>query len=109
MDPLAMLRRYRERIDHVHVKDIHADGSWARPRTAGSISAPLFVLADTGYHGWIVLEDDSDNAHRHPDTARPCNGAFVRVMLLSLVDGGCASREPDPGRTAASEQFDGSS
>jgi inosose dehydratase len=82
MDPLEVVKTYRERVDHVHIKDFAADGSWAETG-AGLIDIPAVVayLADTGYQGWITMEDESPEAEHDPDTAVGRNGAYVRTVL----------------------------
>jgi inosose dehydratase len=82
MDPLEIVRTYRERVDHLHIKDFAADGSWAATG-AGVIDIPAVVayLAETGYRGWITMEDESPEAERDPDTAVRGNGEYVRTVL----------------------------
>jgi inosose dehydratase len=86
MDPLEVVRRYRDRVDHVHVKDMHADGSWARTGE-GIIDIPAVTrfLADTDFAGWIVLEDESPEAEADPDRAVIRNGAYVRNVLEAVI------------------------
>jgi inosose dehydratase len=86
MDPLDVLRTYRERVDHIHLKDVDAAGNWA-VTGAGTIDFPGIVtyLRDTGFAGWIVLEDESPDAERDPDAAVAGNGRYVRDVLAPLV------------------------
>jgi len=86
MDPLEVVRRHRDRVDHVHVKDMHADGSWARTGE-GIIDIPAVAkfLADTDFAGWIVLEDESPEAEVNPDLAVTRNGAYVRDALEPVI------------------------
>ena len=39
------------------------------------------LLADTGYTGWIVVEDESPTAEDDPMSAADANGAFVDDLL----------------------------
>lgn len=82
MEPLDVLTAYRERVDHIHYKDIAADGSWA-PTGAGVIdfTGVTEYLAGTGYDGWIVMEDESPQAEVDPDGAVARNGEFARGLL----------------------------
>lgn len=76
-DPLACLRRWRERIDHVHLKDVRVevlarakrerrtdfDLWWVDvcvPFGAGDVELEPFVadLVAGGYDGWLVVEQD---------------------------------------------------
>ncbi len=86
MDPLDVLRTYRERVDHIHLKDIDEAGHWAVTGT-GTIDFPRIVtyLRDTDFSGWIVLEDESPKAESDPDTAVAGNGQYVREVLAPLV------------------------
>jgi len=77
-DPVAALREFGPRVNHVHLKDasrdvvaaIVADGDpveavWTReafPRLGAGdvdIDAVLAVLRDTGWSGWLVVEQDT--------------------------------------------------
>lgn len=86
MDPLEVIRRHRNRIDHVHFKDIDRVGAWA-PTGAGRIDFPGIVahLRDTGYTGWIVFEDESADAERDPDQGARRNGAYAREVLAPIL------------------------
>jgi inosose dehydratase len=86
MDPLETVKRYRERIDHIHFKDIHGDGSWAATGN-GRIDFPSIVsyLARTDFEGWIVFEDESGEARQDPDAATRRNGQYVRDILLPVL------------------------
>jgi inosose dehydratase len=89
MDPLETIKRYRSRVDHVHFKDIHEDGSWA-PTGEGRLDFPGIVayLNETGYRGWVIFEDESESAERDPDTATRRNGTYVADALSPLLAGG---------------------
>ena len=82
MDPLEVVRTYRRRVDHVHIKDMHADGTWA-PTGDGEVDVVSVCshLAETGYEGWIVFEDESAEAERDPDGAARRAAEFVREAL----------------------------
>jgi inosose dehydratase len=86
MDPLEVIRRYRDRVDHVHFKDIDAAGAWA-PTGDGRIDFPGIVsyLRDTGYAGWIVFEDESPSVERDPDVGARRNGVYAREILMPLL------------------------
>ena len=86
MDPLEVLRTYWERVDHLHVKDIDGRGEWARTGE-GVIDFPAVgrFLADAGYRGWIVMEDESPHAERDPDGAAAHNAEYARTHLLPVL------------------------
>jgi sugar phosphate isomerase/epimerase len=64
-DLLACFTEYAPRISHVHLKDADARGNW---RLTGEgicdFQGVLRLLERIGYRGWIVLEDESDEARR---------------------------------------------
>lgn len=82
MRPLDLLTTYRDRIDHIHYKDVDAAGEWA-PTGDGEIDfvGATDYLARTGYQGWIVMEDESPRAQLDPDGAAVHNGQYVRTVL----------------------------
>lgn len=86
MDPLTILQRYRDRVDHIHFKDIYANGTWA-PTGDGSIDFAEIVtyLRDSGYQEWIVLEDESEKSRADPDEATRRNGVYVKEALAPLL------------------------
>ena len=82
MDPLDVIRTYRSRVDHIHLKDYSPAGGW-QLTGRGSVDFPGIVtyLRDTGYGGWIVVEDESDEAITDPDAVTRAAGAYVRSVL----------------------------
>nr|WP_294692813.1 sugar phosphate isomerase/epimerase [uncultured Friedmanniella sp.] len=81
LDPLAVLRDWGDRVDHVHIKDLADDGSWAESGT-GMINIPALLqhLADRGYRGWVTFEDESAAAEQDPDAAAARNGRYVASL-----------------------------
>jgi myo-inosose-2 dehydratase len=85
VDPVALARRYRARISHVHAKDVRA-GLMARAKRerlsfldaviAGVFTVPgdgcidyAAVLRELpGYSGWVVVEAEQDPVKAHPLT-----------------------------------------
>jgi inosose dehydratase len=88
MDPLVICRTYRATIRHVHFKDIDAQGDWTA-MGRGVIDWPAIVrcLAATRYDGWIMVEEESAEAERHPDEVTLANGAYVRDVLMPCLGG----------------------
>lgn len=81
IDPVATIRRWPERIVHLHAKDVRAErhaaireagGSFLDGVTAGMFTAPgdgdlhfapvIAALQSVGYAGWIVIEAEQDPA-----------------------------------------------
>jgi inosose dehydratase len=55
-DPVAGLRAWRERINHVHLKDVR-DGAFCELGT-GEVDLLAFLAELEGYEGWLVVEHD---------------------------------------------------
>jgi inosose dehydratase len=86
IDVIEMFETYRSSIAHVHFKDIAASGEWVA-MGAGVIDFARIVTAlrDTGYDGWIMIEEESKAAESDPDGATIQNGWYLRDSLLPLV------------------------
>jgi len=87
-DPAALANRYRERIFHVHAKDVRPDvmaraqaEDWSFLRAVvegvytvpgdGAVDYPAVFQALPGYEGWVVIEAEQDPARANPlDYAR---------------------------------------
>jgi inosose dehydratase len=84
-DPIALARRYRARISHVHCKDVRADVMEAARRNDrcfldsviegvftvpgdGMVDFPGVLAELKGYNGWLVVEAEQDPAKAHPLT-----------------------------------------
>jgi inosose dehydratase len=86
MDPLSIIRKYRDLVNCVHYKDMYADGSWA-PMGEGSIDfiGITNYLEQSGFEGWIVVEDECDMAITDPDTVAMNDGVYNRNVLEPLL------------------------
>ena len=84
-DPVAVARRHRRRVNHVHCKDVRRDvlariraddASFLDAVLEGVFTVPgdgsidfagvLAPLADTGYRGWLVVEAEQDPKQAPP-------------------------------------------
>jgi myo-inosose-2 dehydratase len=82
-NPAALAKRYRERISHVHTKDVRPDiraqseaGDWSFLDSviAGVYTVPGDGMIDfaavfcelPGYSGWVIVEAEQDPAVRNP-------------------------------------------
>jgi inosose dehydratase len=97
-DPASLARRYRERISHVHAKDIRRDvmdqvrarrlsfldaviaGVFTVPGD-GCIDYPAVFNALAGYSGWVVVEAEQDPAKAHPLTYARMGYRNLRAFL----------------------------
>lgn len=76
------LRKFAHRIRYIHLKDVTADGSWAM-LGAGICDVP--AILDTActaprFNGWIVVEEESDEAAKAPADAIRRNFETLRSM-----------------------------
>ena len=84
-DPLTMLRKYADRVGHVHLKDMRLnvvekvrengwsflkavrEGAFTVPGDGDVDFDPVFrVLSDAGYEGWLLVEAEQDPAKANP-------------------------------------------
>jgi inosose dehydratase len=108
-DPIAVQKRYADRIVHVHCKDLRPDIlSDAKNRDLSFLNAMLngvftvpgdgFIdyatlfkgLKQTGYSGWLVVEAEQDPAVAHPLTYATLGANNLKQLCketeLDLVD-----------------------
>jgi len=80
-DPLGCFQRHRERIVHVHCKDVDAGGHW-QPMGDGVCDFPrLFEwLGAQGYAGWLISEEESEIVRRDLRSAISQNRAYFRSL-----------------------------
>jgi inosose dehydratase len=83
MDPMKIFESARSMIKHVHFKDITLDKQWTA-MGEGVIDHPAIVryLKDTGYTGWIMVEEESLQAELEPDRVTVLNGRYSRDKLV---------------------------
>lgn len=86
MDPLQIIKKYRDRVNLVHYKDMYADYRWA-PTGDGMIdfTGITHYLLDTNYQGWIIMEDECDLAITEPDLVTLNDGKFIENKILPLL------------------------
>ncbi len=86
MDPLTIIKRYRELVNLVHYKDMFADGRWAQTGE-GVIQFKEITsyLIETNYDGWIVMEDEADQAMTDPDGVTVKDGVYINAKIKPLL------------------------
>lgn len=86
MDAVEIIKECRLLIRYMHLKDVDRKGNWVSMGN-GIVDFPRIVtyLEDTGYQGWIVVEEESQEAVHNPDRVTLKNGAYVSSYLLSLA------------------------
>ena len=73
------LRHYRDRIRYLHLKDVDRDGTWWM-LGHGACDVPAVieaVRAAPRFNGWLVVEEESDEAGRDPAAAVARNRATL--------------------------------
>lgn len=87
MDPLMIVKEYRELVNMIHYKDMYADGSWA-PTGEGVIDFKGITnyLIETNFSGWIIMEDECDQAITDPDTVTLNDGIYIGSEIRPLVE-----------------------
>jgi inosose dehydratase len=115
-DPVEGLRRYGERVTHVHLKDVDPDvlGRLRRREIGGfgdairqrlftelgsgalDLDGVLGVLAERGYDGWLMVEQDSGWP---PPAESAAIGRRVLAAAIRHLDGGRS--EPHNGAATA--------
>ena len=82
MDAVEIVRECRPLIHYMHFKDLDGNGNWVS-MGEGIVDFPRIVLdlEDSGYQGWVVVEEESQAAVHDPDRVTLGNGAYVRAYL----------------------------
>ncbi|MGH3434906.1 MAG: sugar phosphate isomerase/epimerase family protein [Sciscionella sp.] len=59
-DPAELIRRYADRVNHVHLKDLRRDPVVFLPLGKGELdfAGVLAALREIGYHRWVIVELD---------------------------------------------------
>ncbi|MFB5662363.1 sugar phosphate isomerase/epimerase family protein [Alteribacillus sp. HJP-4] len=102
MDPLEVIKRYRSRIEYVHLKDISPDQASAEdfPILSGNEAMPIFCelglgtlpsslkevtsyLKDTGYDGWMTVEIDKSTSTPY-QSLKTCREFVTNELKLTL-------------------------
>jgi inosose dehydratase len=80
-DPAALIRRYPDRIRHVHLKDLRRDPLQFLPLGEGELEFEDIVRAvqESGYDSWLMVELDSYDGD--PKVAAEISKAFVDKLL----------------------------
>lgn len=82
-DPAELIRRYPERVRHVHLKDVRLDPLTFLPLGQGVVdfAAVRDALREIGYDGWLVVELDSYDGD--PAQAARISKSYLDTLLAS--------------------------
>ena len=85
MDIYDLFTTYSSLIKHMHFKDITTDKKWAA-MGEGVIDFPrlIKILDEADYNGWIIFEEESQDAVVDPDAATLKNGRYLEEVILPL-------------------------
>lgn len=86
MDPLSIVKEYHELVNCIHYKDMYEDGRWAL-MGEGIIDfvGTTNYLKTIGFDGWIVVEDECDEAITEPDLVAMKDGQYNKRVLEPLI------------------------
>ena len=81
LDLLQTLSKYKERIRNFHFKDVDSKGNW-KVMGAGicSFKEVLQLLEKIGYTGWVIGEEESDDAYKDQVAAVTKNRAYLKSL-----------------------------
>jgi len=82
-DPATLIRRYPDRIGHVHLKDVRLDPLQFLPLGEGDLdfSGILTAITEAGYDGWLMVELDSYDGD--PRVAADISKAYLDKLLAA--------------------------
>ena len=88
MDVIATLTKWGHLVDHIHYKDFSGNGPepWSKMGT-GKLDFHKITewLVERNYSGWIICEDECEEAIHDPDGVTRQNGAWCKENLQGLV------------------------
>lgn len=86
MDPLATMKQWQPLINHVHFKDWDGQPEFAL-MGAGKVDfvAVTRWLKSWDYDGWIICEDEAEQAVDDPDDVTLHDGRWIRETLIPAI------------------------
>ena len=83
MDPLTKMQEYSSLINHVHYKDWDGEPEFAL-MGEGKIDFTGITqwLIDENYDGWIICEDEAEQAIDDPDGVTMHDGRWIKESLM---------------------------
>lgn len=81
IDSLKLIKNNRERVWHVHFKDMDKNHTFATMGTGiGDFKPIVKYLEDTDYRGWIMTEDESPDAVLDSDGVVMADGKYMKSI-----------------------------
>lgn len=88
MDAVEIFKQYLPFIKHVHFKDASKDFQWKKMGTGDiDFSAIVQLLADSGYAGWIMVEEETEESTANPKQAIMDISEYVTTNLKPISQG----------------------
>lgn len=83
MDPLTKMKEYQSLINHVHFKDWNGDPEFAlMGKGKVDLLGVTQWLKDINYSGWIICEDEGEEALEDPDFVTLHDGKWIQEDLI---------------------------
>jgi len=83
MDPLSKMKEYQSLINHVHFKDWNGDPEFAlMGKGKVDLLGVTQWLKDINYSGWIICEDEGEEALEDPDFVTLHDGKWIQEELI---------------------------
>lgn len=88
MNPVEIIKDNLSIIKHVHFKDCSTTFEWRKMGT-GDIDFPTIVetLQNNNYKGWVMVEEETDEAAQDPDKVIHDVGKYVQSHLVPITKG----------------------
>lgn len=81
LDLLTTLKKYSSRIRNFHFKDVDNKGKWkVMGEGIADFKGVIKLLSDTGYKGWVIGEEESDDAFRDQKSAVTKNMEYLKSI-----------------------------
>lgn len=81
LDFYETVSRYQDRIKNFHFKDVDRSGAW-KLMGEGTCDYPrvLKLLEEIGYDGWVIAEEESEEARMDPQSAVSRNRKYLSSL-----------------------------
>jgi inosose dehydratase len=86
MDPLTKMKEYQSLINHVHYKDWDGNPEFAlMGKGKVDLLGVTQWLKDINYSGWIICEDEGEEALEDPDFVTLHDGKWIQEDLIPAL------------------------